>query len=222
MTSKNGYNPEHPSRATAYRKLKEYQHVPIRQRMLFAKEYIRTGNATAAWIASNPSGSQQYSSQRSAAYKMLHAPKTQELIARLREKSFKRHALNLEEIIAENLAIVRFDPARIYDQDGHLLKLEDMEPDDRRCISEIKVDESVSQDGVMTRTITVKRQDRGPALDRLAKMLGAYAKDNAQKAVANVMNETSSLVLAQRIAFALNQGIRAGNRKALTVESTKS
>jgi hypothetical protein len=200
-----------PSSQNEYRRANEYRFVPIRQRLIFAKEYVRTGNATAAWKAAFPQSRAEYNSQRASAWKMLNAPKTQDIIDRLRAKSFERHKNTLQEIIAENLSIVRFDPARIFDDDGKLLPWEDIDPADRRCISEVKIDEDVDEDGHVSRTITVKRQERGQALDRLARMLGAYAKDNAQKTEVTVVND--DLLLAQRIAFLLERGIRAGKLK---------
>jgi hypothetical protein len=160
------------SRTSEYRRTHDYNNVPIRQRLIFAKEYVRTGSASKAWIAAFPQ--------------------------------------SIEEIIAENLNIVRFDPARIFD-DGKLKAWEDIDPADRRCISEVKIDESVDQEGRLSRTITVKRQERNKALDSLARMLGAYAKDNAQKTEVTVVND--DLLLAQRIAFLLDRGIRAGKIK---------
>lgn len=217
--------PVAPSKTNEYRRTHEYQNVPIRQRLLFAKEYVRTGNATAAWKAAFPQSRAEYNSQRASAWKMLNAPKTQDIIERLREKSFARYRSTLEEIVAENLNIVRFDPARIF-EDGKLKAWEDIDPADRRCISEVKVDESYDPDGNLKRTITVKRQDRGPALDRLAKMVGAYERDNAQKAAAAqaAMAQKDSLQIAQRVAFLLQRGIReaGAHRAPITIEQKTS
>lgn len=210
-----------PSKPTARRRPHDYQYTPIRQRMIFAKEYIRTGNATAAWEKANPLSRAEYNSRRASACKMLAAPKTKELIAKLRERSFRNTAVSLEELVAENAAIVRFDPARIFD--GETLRpWDEIEPEDRRCIAEIKIDERVDDHGNATRTTTVKRQDRGAALDRLAKMAGAYARDNAQKAqAAAIASSVDGLALAQRIAFVLQQGIREGKARPLTIEQPK-
>jgi hypothetical protein len=198
------------SRTSEYRRTHDYNNVPIRQRLIFAKEYVRTGSASKAWIAAFPQSIAQDNSRRASACRLLAKPQTQALIERLRARSFERHKNTLEEIIAENLNIVRFDPARIFD-DGKLKAWEDIDPADRRCISEVKIDESVDQEGRLSRTITVKRQERNKALDSLARMLGAYAKDNAQKTEVTVVND--DLLLAQRIAFLLDRGIRAGKIK---------
>ena len=194
---------------------------PIRQRLIFAKEYIRTGNATGAWGAAFPQSVAEYKSRRASASKYLKSPLTQATIERLREKSFKKIVVSLEELVAENAAIVRFDPARIYDEHGTLRDWEDIEPEDRRCIGEIKIEERIDEHGHATRITTVKRQDRGAALDRLAKMFGAYARDNAQKSVAGAMAalETSDpLQIAQRFAFLLNEGMRSAKGHAVITQ----
>lgn len=203
------------------------RHSPVRQRLIFCKEYIRTGNATGAWSLAFPDSIAEYNSRRASASKYLSMPATQQMIARLREKAFSRITVSIEELIFENAAIVRFDPARVY-VDGDVKKglkpWDEIEPEDRRCISEIKIDERYDPDGQIVRTTTVKRQDRGTALDRLAKIAGAYERDNAQKSAAAqaALAQKDSLQIAQRVAFLLQRGIRdakvQGNRAPITIE----
>lgn len=197
---------------------------PARQRLIFCKEYIRTGNATGAWSLAFPQSIAEYNSRRASASKYLKNPATQRMIAKLRDRTFRDIALSLEEIVAENLNIVRFDPARLFDESGKFKEWSDIEPEDRRCISEVKVDETFDNDGIPTRTTTVKAHKRDGALDRLAKMLGAYERDNAQKSAAAqaAIAQKDSLQIAQRVAFLLQRGIRdakvQGNRAPITIE----
>lgn len=202
--------PQYPSKSTEYRRTHDYQHVPIRQRLIFAKEYIRTGNATAAWKAAFPQSVAGYAAQRASACKMLHAPKTKELIDKLSEKARRRISTSLEEIVADAVNVLRFDPARIFDN-GKLRPWEEIEPEDRRCITEVNITETTSIDGEVIRKTTVKAARKDTARDQLAKMMGAYARDNAQKAAvaAVAASPVDPLSFAQRLAFLLNEGMRA-------------
>lgn len=195
-----------------------------RARILFAKEFIRTGSAKAAYLAIGPSNGNDETIRKEAG-RYLRKPATQRIIARMREKSFRDISISVQELAAENAAIVRFDPARLYDEHRRLLPWDEIAPEDRRCINEIKIDETIDQTGLVNRTVTIKRQDRGPALDRLAKMAGAYARDNAQKAAidaataaAAAMDSRDLLMVAQRLAFVLNEGIRAAQGKPVITQ----
>lgn len=204
---------EHRSRPSTY------QMTSIRAQYIFAREYYRTGNRMHAYRTAFPDHPQPPENMRTSASKLLASPKVQQIINRIRQKTFARVQSSVEELVAENLAIVRFDPARIFDEDGELKPWSEIEEQDRRCIGEVKIDVSYDKEGNKTRITTIKRQDRGPALDRLARIMGAYAKDNAQKADAAVI-AGDPLQTAQRIAFILNQAIRA--KQVTTIDAEKT
>lgn len=198
-----------------HRRENEYRFVPIRQRLVFAKEYIRTGNASKAWIAAFPQSIAKDNSRRASASKLLNNRKTRDLIRRLSDKANRRIATSLEEIVASAVNVLRFDPARIHDENGALKPWDEIEPEDRLCITEVSTTETVLESGEIVRKTTVKAEKKHGARDQLSRMMGAYARDNMQKAQAAASSVDDELLLAQRIAFLLDKGIRAGKTKQL-------
>lgn len=201
----------------------------LRARYQFAKEYIRTGNCTQAYRSLGPLNGNDNTIKKDA-YNYLHHPQVQTIVERLRQRAAQKALTSVEEIVAENLAIIRFDPARLFDENGDLLKWEDIQPEDRRCITEVNTETAVDQTGHVRRTTTVKTaaSARGAALDRLARMMGAYARDNAQKTAADeaaaaaalaTANNGDAIVLAQKLAFLLNEGIRASKGLPVVTQS---
>lgn len=154
----------------------------------FAALYLQYGVATRAYIETT--GSQgNPATVNKCAHEKLHDPRTQEALTKLRNKAADLAATSLQEWISNELKIARFDIGRLFDADGHLLDLQDMDADTRAAIVAIDIeDEKVSVetegDVVTTRRTRVKRikgHSKDGSQDRLARYLGAYEKDNDQQ-----------------------------------------
>lgn len=78
----------------------------------------------------------------------------------------------VEELIGDALRVLRRDPRKLFDEKGDLLPFRDWDEDNAMALHSI----TWGQWGP-----TVKFESRGTARDQLAKMIGAYAKDNAQR-----------------------------------------
>jgi phage terminase small subunit len=156
----------------------------------FALAYMRYGNAVRAFREAVPNSQANDGTARKEAFTILHDERTQKCIDELRTRAATRAEATLAEWISNELRIARFDPARMFDEDGNLLALSDMDPDTRFAIQSIDVDEEkveVHKAGAdteivkRTRVRKIKFHSKDGAQERLGKHLGAYQKDNQQK-----------------------------------------
>lgn len=156
----------------------------------FAEVYLRHGNALRAYREAMPHSKANDNTACKEASKLLHDERTQLYIDRLREAACRRAEAKLSEWIANELRIVRYDPARLFDEVGNLMPIAEMDPDTRFAIQSIDVEEEKVErhesDGVQvvtrTRVKKIKAHSKDGAQDRLGKHLGAYQKDNEQNA----------------------------------------
>lgn len=150
----------------------------------FALAYVRTGNASLSYrMTLEDPRSPSTATASNEGWKLLHDERTQAFLTKLRERAAEKAATSLGEWLANELRIARFDPARLFDEEGNLLPIQDIDPDTRAVIQQIDVVEEVSADGTITRVKKIKLHSKDGAQDRLAKHLGAYNKDNEQKRV---------------------------------------
>lgn len=117
-----------------------------------------------------------YSVEREKAHRLLTKPNILQRIAEIEEEIKSRRGVYSVEQIAEQLtAAATVDPFQYFEQIGRNLFLRDendIPPEVARLIQKIQV----TPDGIRVELMNKER-----ALDMLAKILGAYEKDNAQK-----------------------------------------
>lgn len=157
----------------------------------FARLYVQGETALAAWRAVRPDRKDAAPSARKEALLLLRHPATQVMVEELRAQAHEKISTSMNEWLASNLRPIRFDPARLYDEDGNLLHVRDMDQDTRACLQEVTHEEwktiSKSDDGqesvtVKTRVVKVKYRSPDGAEERLGKYHGAFKQDNEQKA----------------------------------------
>lgn len=89
---------------------------------LFATVYLRTWNATEAYLATHPGV--ERSSAAQGGYEWVHHPQVQPFIQQHYADAWKACAGNLDELLGRLWLIVRADPAEAYDDEtGELLPL---------------------------------------------------------------------------------------------------
>ncbi len=157
----------------------------------FARLYVQGMPAVSAWRAVYPNRKDSQHTARKEACLFLRHPATQVMVEELRAQAHENISTNMNEWLASNLRPIRFDPARMYDEDGNLLHVRDMDQDTRACLQEVTHEEwktiSKSDDGqetvtVKTRTVKVKYRSPDGAEERLGKYHGAFKQDNEQQA----------------------------------------
>lgn len=151
----------------------------------FCLAYIETGNATEAYRrAYNTERMKPETANRNAKL-MLDDNKIATRLAEFRKPVIEKTQLTLERVIIENMNVAFFDIRTILDEQGNLLPISEWPAAAGAAISSIEILEQYEGSGKERQFVgylkKVKLVEKGAALDRLMKHLGAYEKDNKQK-----------------------------------------
>ena len=151
----------------------------------FCLAYIETGNATEAYRrAYNTERMKPETANRNAKL-MLDDNKIATRLAEFRKPVIEKTKLTLERVIIENMNVAFFDIRTILDEQGNLLPISEWPAAAGAAISSIEILEQYEGSGKERQFVgylkKVKLVEKGAALDRLMKHLGAYEKDNKQK-----------------------------------------
>lgn len=140
------------------------------------------GNATACYMAIHPKI--QTKSAQSKGHGYLQHPYTQEYLREHTDAAAKEADITQERVLKEVARIGLFDPRKLFDNVGNPLPIAELDDDVAAAISGLKVVQMGGKDGEegIGSVIEYKIADKNSALEKLMKYLGAYEKDNAQKA----------------------------------------
>lgn len=152
------------------------------QRKRFADRYFETLNGTQSAIYAGYSEL----SAKSQASQLLSDPEIEEYISKLREVESAKSGINRQRVLDEYAKIAFFDIREVYDVDGGLIHVKQMDDNAAGAIASIKTTEEWGEDDEGRKTITgaikeVKVFDKIRALQDLGKHLGLFEKDNDQK-----------------------------------------
>lgn len=139
------------------------------------------GNATSCYMALHPRCKRRDSAE-SKAHGYLHHPYTQEYLREHTDAIAKEAHITQERVLKEVARIGLFDPRKLFDNVGNPLPITELDDDVAAAISGIKVRQITGGDDEVGEIIEYKIADKNSALEKLMKYLGAYEKDNAQKA----------------------------------------
>jgi phage terminase small subunit len=177
----------------------------VQRRSLFVAKYLSNGeNATQAAIAAGYSPK----TAKQAGHRLLTNSDVRAAIEKHRKAATEKAELTVERTLREVARIAYFDPRKLYDADGRLKKLHELDDDTAAAVSGVEMDAGA--------VVKIKHWDKNSALDKAMKYLGLYEKDNQQpaEAMAKAMAATP-LEIARRVAFLIAQGMQSqGNGNA--------
>lgn len=136
---------------------------------MFVLEYLKDSNATQAAIRAGYSAH----SAKVAGCKLMAQPHVRAAVERRRAKMAANLEITAERVLMEFARIAFFDIRRLYDADGRLKGMAELDDDTAAALA------SVESIGLLTQK--VKAHTKHPALDALAKHLGLFKEDNKQK-----------------------------------------
>lgn len=147
------------------------------RRKVFVEAYIANGgNATDAAIKAGYSEK----TARFQASRLLTDPNIQAEIAERRKALVRKYELTAEMVTRSIVQELTFDPARLYNDDGTLKAIPDLDEDVRMALTSVEFEQIGSVDApVFVRK--VKWSQRGTAREQAMKHLGMFEKDNQQK-----------------------------------------
>lgn len=155
---------------------------PLQER--FVLEYIRDDNAARAYRAASPGCTPLTAGTEG--HRILKNPKVAAVIAQQRETIAARLELTAERTILEIARVAYFDPRKLFDAQGNPLPVTELDDHTAAAIAGLEVLEQYEGAGEERRLIghlkKYKVADKNAALEKAAKILGLFEKDNRQKA----------------------------------------
>lgn len=138
----------------------------------FCDEYLIDFNATRAYKAAYKSCRKDETANVNGS-KLLRNTKVQEYIAEKQQEMQERNKITQDTIIQELAKIALFNIKDIYNEDGTLKKVTELDDDTAKTISGVKI---LQKAGAM-KIILSKTNDKTKALELLGKHLGMF-KEN--------------------------------------------
>jgi phage terminase small subunit len=148
----------------------------------FCQEYLIDLNATQAAIRAGYS----QNTARSQGAENLTKPDIQERLSELNKSRLEATGISQKRVLEEYAKIAFFDIREIFDVDGGLINVKQLDSASAGAIASIKSSEEWGEDEEGNKTVTgtikeVKVFDKIRALQDLGKHLGLFEKDNSQK-----------------------------------------
>lgn len=165
------------------------------RKKLFVEAYITNGgNATAAAVTAG-------FAVRSAHNAGARMVKDGEVSAEIRKRAqavANKYELTTELAARSIVQELRFDPANLYDAEGNLKPITELDEDTRMALSSIEFEQH-GNTAAPVYVRKVKWAARATAREQLMKHLGMFERDNLQKPAAIIMMEQITANPASRI-----------------------
>lgn len=148
----------------------------------FCRQYIIDYNATQAYIRAG------YSKKGASisASKLLATSSVAAEIARLQAEKTEQSGITAQRVIAEIAKLAFADPIDLVDESNNIKNLHDVSREITAAVSSITTTVTTSRDKngdeIEKKQVKVGLANKAEALEKLAKHLGLYERDNAQKA----------------------------------------
>lgn len=108
-----------------------------------------------------------------AGERYMKDPATKRLLKARQAQALKAARITANDTMASLARDLNFDPARLFDEDGRLKKIHELDPDTRMALRGVDVDD----DG----TLKIKFPEKTAAREQAMKHFGLYERDNKQK-----------------------------------------
>jgi phage terminase small subunit len=148
----------------------------------FVEEYCVDLNATAAYLRAgyNVRGARSAGVNGS---RLLSNAWIQNAVALKQKELAGKCDVSAERVIREVAALAFSDVRKMFNDDGALKKIHELDDATAASIASIEVDEIYSGDKIIGVTKKIKMWDKNSAQERLCKHLGLFREDNSQKPV---------------------------------------
>jgi len=139
----------------------------------FCEEYVKDHNATQAATRAGYSAK----TANRMGHSLLKKIDIKKYIKQLQDEAIERNKIDVDRVLQEIQRIALLDPSKMFDENGDVKPIQEMDEDTRRAILSFEV---VSLDGDVTIN-RVKVINKLDALEKFMKHFGAYERDNRQK-----------------------------------------
>lgn len=139
------------------------------------KEFLANGEIQCrAFLRVYPGHS--YDMARTESSKAFAKPHIKRRISELRDERNKRLEIKADKVLAEIAKLAFYDPRELFDSDGRLKPIDELDPDHAAIISGIETSSKIvgdEKDGICTLT-KIKLADKGANLERLGRNLKLF------------------------------------------------
>lgn len=150
------------------------------RRAAFVEAYLCNGNNIAE--AARTAGFSAKTAHAQGA-RLLKDVRVSTVLEQRRTEIAQINELSTNEIMADMARTLRFDPRKLFEQNGQIKRIVDMDDDTALCLTGIDIVVSDGKDGEgSTTTHKLKWDSKATARDQALKVFGLYEKDNKQKA----------------------------------------
>lgn len=148
---------------------------------LFCQAYVGTlGNGRQAYIMAGYASGKNGASADTGAWESLRLPEVRERIRAIMAENHNGIMMTADETIREVSMIARGDIGNVFDEDGNLLQIQDMDLPTRLNVSEFEV----TKLGDSIRVTKLKfGRDKMAALEKLMKFYSMYEEDKGEGGV---------------------------------------
>lgn len=156
----------------------------------FADRYFETLNATQSAIYAGFSED----TAKQQGWQLLQREDIQAYIQTQRDILAEKTGISREKVLAEIARLAFADIRNYYDGDNQLIPVTDLSDDAAAALSSLKVDELYAGEVTIGHTKEIKLYNKLDGLEKLARHLGLYEKDNKQKELTANINLTKEAV----------------------------
>jgi phage terminase small subunit len=149
----------------------------------FALKFFECSNASEAYRYAYKADNMKDETIWREAHNVLKNPNVATMVEELREEAKEKAKVTHEMITEELKRMAFFDIRKLYDEYGNLKNANDLDDVSASVVSGIKERVEKTEDGNINKIVEYKLNDKGQSLEKLAKHLGYYEKDNKQKEV---------------------------------------
>ena len=140
------------------------------QQRLFCAEYLVDMKAAPAAERAG------FSASRGTA--LMKRPDIRQYIAHLMEKRAERLLVNQNNVLSELSAIGFSDIRNLFDADGRMRSVTDLDDSTAHALRSFKVEETEGENGRVTRTVEIRFNDKLKALQLAGKHLGMFVEEH--------------------------------------------
>lgn len=151
------------------------------KRERFCQEYVQDFNGARAARAAGYGAK----AAKQAATRMLTFVDVQGRVEELKAEAWRKLHMSRDEVLGRLSSVARFDPRRLFDAEGKMLPITELDSETATAVASIEVEEIGADGTVIGLTKKIKASDRMKALDMLGKYHGVFEADNRQRSEAS-------------------------------------
>lgn len=153
------------------------------KREMFVQAYCETLNGTESYKKAYKCDNDNVAAVEAS--KILRKPNIQERIEEIRKYTTGKFNITRERIAKEYARIAFADRTKIFDAEGNVMPLNELDEEIKAIISGLDIEELYAGDTNIGKTKKVKTYDKKGALDSLAKMFGFNEPEKIKSEIQN-------------------------------------